>query len=78
MAKRTILVTRVSGWIIPQKMSLKTKDRYEKSTFLILLIGGLHHPEMFYAIMAFVLPLLLQNNIFPVKDETKFSRVGIL
>ena len=78
MVKRTIIVTGASGWIIPRKMSLKTKDRYEKSTFLILLVGNLHHPVMFYAITAFVLPLLLQNNIFPVKCETKFSHVGIL
>ena len=46
----------------------KAKERYEKSAFLILLVGNLHYPVMFYAIMAFVLPLLLQKNIFHVKD----------
>jgi hypothetical protein len=58
--------------------ALKAKDRYEKSAFLILLIGNLHYPVMFYAVMAFVLPLLLQKNIFPSKDETKFSGIGSL
>jgi len=48
--------------------AVKAKERYEKSAFLILLIGNLHYPVMFYAIMVFVLPLLLQKNIFPVKD----------
>jgi hypothetical protein len=55
----------------------KAKERYEKSAFLILLVGNLHYPVMFYAIMVFVLPLLLQKNIFPVKDETKFEGLGI-
>ena len=55
----------------------KAKERYEKWAFLILLVGNLHYPVMFYAIMVFVLPLLLQKNIFPVKDETNFSGVGI-
>ena len=55
----------------------KAKGRYEKSAFLILLVGNLHYPVMFYALMAFVLPLLLQKNFFPVKDEIKFSEVGI-
>ena len=55
----------------------KAKERYEKSAFLILLVGNLHYPVMFYAIMVFVLPLLIQKNIFFVKDETKFSIVGI-
>tara|TARA_B100001559_G_scaffold311061_1_gene307126 strand:- start:1972 stop:2154 length:183 start_codon:yes stop_codon:yes gene_type:complete len=57
--------------------ALKAKERYEKSAFLILLIGNLHYPVMFYAVTTFILPLLLQKNIFPVKDKTKFSRVGI-
>lgn len=53
----------------------KAKERYEKSAFLILLVGNLHYPVMFYAVMVFVLPLLLQKNIFSVKDETNFSGV---
>ena len=47
---------------------LKAKERYEKSAFLILLVGSLHYPIMFYAIMVFVLPILLQKNLFPVKE----------
>ena len=46
----------------------KAKERYEKSAFLILLVGNLHYPVMFYATMVFVLPLLLQKNLFPVKE----------
>ena len=57
--------------------AVKAKERYERSAFLILLVGNLHYPVMFYSIMVFVLPLLLQKNIFPVKDETNFSGVGI-
>tara|TARA_Y100000996_G_scaffold399431_1_gene368458 strand:+ start:760 stop:1893 length:1134 start_codon:yes stop_codon:yes gene_type:complete len=52
--------------------AVKAKERYEKSAFLIILVGNLHYPVMFYAVMVFILPLLLQKNIFPVKDETKF------
>tara|TARA_Y100000996_G_C21978268_1_gene419428 strand:- start:269 stop:451 length:183 start_codon:yes stop_codon:yes gene_type:complete len=55
----------------------KAKERYEKSAILILLVGNLHYPVMFYAVMAFFLPLLLQKNFFPVKDETKFSGARI-
>lgn len=55
--------------------AVKAKERYERSAFLILLIGNLHYPVMFYTIMVFVLPLLLQKNIFPVKDETNFLGV---
>jgi len=57
--------------------ALKAKERYERSAFLILLVGNLHYLVMFYTIMVFVLPLLLQKNIFPVKDETNFLGVGI-
>ena len=55
----------------------KAKERYEKSAILILLVGNLHYPVMFYAVMAFFLPLLLQKNIFPANEETKFSGVRI-
>lgn len=48
--------------------TVKAKERYEKWAFLILLVGNLHYPVMFYLIMVFFLPLFLQKNIFPVKD----------
>jgi hypothetical protein len=57
--------------------ALKSKNRHEKTAFLILLVGNLHYPVMFYSIMVFVLPLFLQKIIFTVEDKTTFSRVGI-
>jgi hypothetical protein len=56
---------------------VKAKNRYQRFAIFILLVGNLHYPVMFYAIMAFVLPLILQQIIFPVKERTKFSGVGI-
>ena len=50
-----------------------TKCRYEKLALIILMIGNLHYPVMFYLIMAFVLPLILQKNMFSVQSYTKIG-----
>jgi hypothetical protein len=50
-----------------------SNSRYEKLALLTLLIGNLHYPVMFYLIMAFVLPLILQKNMFAVQ---RYTNVG--
>tara|TARA_B110000238_G_C16086782_1_gene421986 strand:- start:314 stop:1447 length:1134 start_codon:yes stop_codon:yes gene_type:complete len=57
---------------------VKAKNRYQRFAIFILLVGNLHYPVMFYAIMVFVLPLLLQQIIFPVKENIRFSGTRIV
>lgn len=51
---------------------VESKNRYERFAMFILLVGNLHYPVMFYAVMAFILPFVLQQVIFRVKEQTQF------
>ena len=41
----------------------KAESSYERLAFYVILVGNLHYPVMFYAIMAFFLPLLIHKII---------------
>jgi hypothetical protein len=48
---------------------LKTRNRFERWSLIILITGNLHYPVMFYTTMVFFLPLFLQNILFTNKSH---------
>jgi len=57
--------------------AVKARDPFEKWAIFILCVGNVHYPVMFYLVMAFFFPLILQRYIFPVKLSCSLSRNGM-
>ncbi len=50
---------------------LKAENVYERLALYVILVGNLHYPVMFYALMAFVFPLLIHKIVFVRSFESK-------
>jgi len=59
---------------------IAAQNAYQRFAIYILLVGNLHYPVMFYVLMAFFLPVVIQQSLFfERKNRSNISsRSGVI